>query len=108
MKKMLNTNLCVTNHARQMLVGFLALALAGCSSGKKTQQGGMQAMPVATVALQDTPVADSATYVSTLKSRNSTTIDPQVEGQITKIFVHSGEQVKEGAALMQIDPLKQQ
>jgi RND family efflux transporter MFP subunit len=33
---------------------------------------------------------------------------PQVDGQITQIFVHSGDRVAAGAALMEIDPLKQQ
>ena len=33
---------------------------------------------------------------------------PQVEGQITQIFVHSGERVAASAPLMEIDPLKQQ
>jgi RND family efflux transporter MFP subunit len=33
---------------------------------------------------------------------------PQVEGQVTGIYVHSGEAVEAGAPLMEIDPLKQQ
>jgi RND family efflux transporter MFP subunit len=33
---------------------------------------------------------------------------PQVEGQVTQIFVHSGDKVAAGGALMEIDPLKQQ
>src|SRR5579862_4345485 len=33
---------------------------------------------------------------------------PQVEGQITQIFVHSGDRVESGSPLMEIDPLKQQ
>jgi RND family efflux transporter MFP subunit len=33
---------------------------------------------------------------------------PQVEGWITNIYVHSGEPVRTGEALMQIDPTKQQ
>jgi RND family efflux transporter MFP subunit len=33
---------------------------------------------------------------------------PQVEGQVTQIFVHSGERVAAGSALIEIDPLKQQ
>jgi RND family efflux transporter MFP subunit len=33
---------------------------------------------------------------------------PQVEGQITHIFVHSGDRVQAGSALVEIDPLKQQ
>src|SRR4029077_9076062 len=47
-------------------------------------------------------------YVATLKSRDSAVIMPQVEGQVIKIFVHSGEKVGSGAPLMEIDPLKQQ
>jgi RND family efflux transporter MFP subunit len=33
---------------------------------------------------------------------------PQVEGQITQIFVHSGDTVSASSTLMEIDPLKQQ
>jgi RND family efflux transporter MFP subunit len=46
--------------------------------------------------------------VATLKSRDSAVIMPQVDGQITQIFVHSGNKVSAGSALMAIDPLKQQ
>ena len=53
-------------------------------------------------------VNDTTEYVATLKSRDSAVIMPQVEGQITKIFVHSGDRVNAGTPLMQIDPAKQQ
>ena len=53
-------------------------------------------------------VNDATEYVATLKSRDSAVIMPQVEGQVTQIFVHSGEAVEAGAPLMEIDPLKQQ
>ncbi len=53
-------------------------------------------------------VKDTSEYVSTLKSRDSAVIMPQVEGQITDIFVHSGTRVSAGTPLMQIDPAKQQ
>src|ERR1700739_372478 len=33
---------------------------------------------------------------------------PQVEGQVTQIFVHSGDRVGANSVLMEIDPLKQQ
>ena len=52
-------------------------------------------------------VATSDTYVATIKSRRSATISPQVEGNITKILVVSGQAVKAGQELMEIDPLKQ-
>jgi len=65
-------------------------------------------MPVKVVEARAVPVSDATEYVATLKSRNSAVIMPQVEGQITQIFVHSGEQVQAGGALMEIDPLKQE
>jgi len=43
-----------------------------------------------------------------LKSRDSAVVMPQVEGQITQIFVHSGDHVSSGRPLMEIDPRKQQ
>ena len=65
-------------------------------------------MPVKVIEARPTPVNDTSDYVATLKSRDSAVIMPQVEGQITQIFVHSGEKVTAGAALIEIDPLKQQ
>lgn len=65
-------------------------------------------MPVKVIEARPTPVNDTSDYVATLKSRDSAVIMPQVEGQITQIFVHSGEKVAAGAALIEIDPLKQQ
>jgi RND family efflux transporter MFP subunit len=65
-------------------------------------------MPVKVQEARATAVDDASEYVATLKSRDSAVIMPQVEGQITKILVHSGEAVNSGAPLMEIDPLKQQ
>jgi RND family efflux transporter MFP subunit len=65
-------------------------------------------MPVKVQEARAMPVSDSTEYVATLKSRDSAVIMPQVEGIITKIFVHSGDRVAAGAPLMEIDPLKQQ
>jgi RND family efflux transporter MFP subunit len=68
----------------------------------------MHAMPVKVLEARAVPVSDATEYVATVKSRDSAVIMPQVEGQITQIFVHSGERVEAGAAMMEIDPLKQQ
>jgi len=68
----------------------------------------MQAMPVKVMEAKAMPVNNTSEYVATLKSRDSAVIMPQVEGQITQIFVHSGDRVAAGSALMEIDPLKQQ
>src|SRR5260221_14473634 len=87
------------------------LLTAGCShqgAAAAPAGGGPPAMPVGMVTAKSEPVDESTEYVGTLKSRNSTTISPQVEGVVTKILVQSGEAVKAGTHLMQIDPLKQQ
>ena len=65
-------------------------------------------MPVKTVAVSLQPVAQSSEYMATVKSRRSATILPQVNGILTKILVHSGQHVKAGQVLMEIDPRQQQ
>lgn len=78
------------------------------NQGQNPQAGGMQAMPVKVMEAKPMPVNDASEYVATLKSRDSAVIMPQVDGQITQIFVHSGDKVSAAAPLMEIDPLKQQ
>ena len=87
-----------------------ALIMSGCSSGaaKSDQPQGPPALPVKIEVAREVPVRDTTDYVATLKSRDSAVINPQVEGYITKIFVHSGDHVSPGAPLMQIDPTKQE
>ena len=80
--------------------------LAGCAK-KAPPPPPMQAMPVKVSAIALTEVPSSDTYVATIKSRRSSTMQPQVDGNLTRIFVKSGDVVKAGQLLMQIDPLKQ-
>jgi RND family efflux transporter MFP subunit len=67
----------------------------------------MPPMPVKVAAMTPTAVDDSSEYVATVKSFASTVVKPQVDGNVTKIYVRSGERVKTGAPLMQIDPRRQ-
>lgn len=90
------------------LAGIMATGLAGCSGKSQGPQGPPPAMAVKVVQVTNQPVTDWSEYVSTLKSRDSANISPQVEGVITKIFVKSGDRVNGGAPLIQIDPLKQE
>jgi RND family efflux transporter MFP subunit len=85
------------------------LAATGCHT-KTTSAAGpaMQAMPVQTVAVTMTPVPQSDQYVATIKSRQSATLQPQVSGILTQIHVHSGDHVKAGQPLMEIDERQQQ
>jgi len=68
----------------------------------------MPPTPVAIAPARLSPVDDASEYVATLKSLRSTTVQPQVDGQITRIEVVSGQRVAQGAPLMQIDPRRQQ
>jgi len=65
-------------------------------------------MPVEIVSLSAEPVEQSTEYVASLKSRQSTTIQPQVEGFITRVLVKSGQQVSQGAVLFEIDSAPEQ
>src|SRR5579863_10582720 len=93
-----------------LCLGLAIVVLAGC--GQKATADGAGGlppggMPVQVQAVKIETIPDVAEYLSVLKSRHSATINPQVEGQITKIFVKSGDHVAAGDTLLQIDPLKQ-
>ncbi|HZD48317.1 MAG TPA: efflux RND transporter periplasmic adaptor subunit [Silvibacterium sp.] len=67
-----------------------------------------QALPVQTMPVSSAPVPQSDEYVATIKSRRSATLNPQVDGNLTQILVHSGDHVAAGQLLMVIDPAKQE
>jgi RND family efflux transporter MFP subunit len=88
-----------------------AFAAAGCNQKTAADPpagGTAPAMPVQVQIAQAVRIPETTEYLSILKSRHSATINPQVEGQITKIFVKSGDRVTAGTPLLQIDPLKQE
>ncbi|MDO8795771.1 MAG: efflux RND transporter periplasmic adaptor subunit [Vicinamibacterales bacterium] len=91
---------------------FAALLASSCGGGGgQARQGAPQGFPPTPVKLVDartTPIEDATEYVAMLKSLRSTTIKPQIDGQITQIFVKSGDRVGQGSRLMQIDPQRQQ
>jgi RND family efflux transporter MFP subunit len=97
-----------SRRVRAVAFGGLAVALvAGCKRAEPPAAQSAQALPVQVqpVSLSPQPISD--TYVSTIKSRRSATLQPQVDGNLTRIMVKSGDAVKAGQLLMQIDPLKQ-
>lgn len=91
-------------------IPLVAMAVAtGCNKAPQRPAGpAMQAMPVQTITVAAIPVPQSDEYVATIKSRRSATIDPQVDGNLTRILVHSGDHVQAGQLMMQIDPSKQE
>jgi RND family efflux transporter MFP subunit len=91
---------------KQCIPLFL-LALTACAKSAPPQAA-PQAMPVQTQTIAAAPVPQYDEYVSTIKSRRSATINPQVDGNLVRIYVHSGDRVHTGQVLMEIDPAKQE
>ena len=98
-------------------IALILLSLAAACSregapGGGGPAGGRGGPPPATsvgiVTLQDKPVEVSSDFISTVRSLNSTTVQPQVDGRVTRIFVKSGDVVRAGTPIVQIDPEKQQ
>lgn len=85
----------------------LTVLMLGCTKAPPPAAAAPPAMPVQVQPVSLNAVPTSDTYVSTIKSRRSATLQPQVDGNLTKILVKSGDAVKAGQLLMQIDPLKQ-
>jgi RND family efflux transporter MFP subunit len=86
----------------------LLLALSGCNAKPATQPQSFPPSPVKTQIARQIPVPVTSQYLVSLKSRESAAINPQVEGWIVKINVRSGEHVREGQTILEIDPRVQQ
>ena len=92
----------------------LATAVAACgddapAAAPNAAGGGPpMAMGVEAVPLAPKPIERTTEYVATVKSRRSSTIQPQVEGNITSISARPGQRVSRGTVLMQIDASRQQ
>lgn len=87
--------------------------MAACSGGAAPPPGAGpgEARPPAAVkivTLAPKPIDQSSEFIATLRSLRSTTVQPDVEGLVTRIFVKSGDRVRVGTPLVQIDPDKQQ
>jgi RND family efflux transporter MFP subunit len=98
------------NTLRLLLFIGMGLGLAGCSrqTTNAAAPAGPQGFPVKVVTVQAQLVPDTTDYLATLRSRNAAALQPQVEGEVVKISVHSGEKVDAGAPILEIDPRKQQ
>ena len=95
------------------LLGLAFATTIACSDGRKGTGAGQAAAggpPAAAVKIRNIeakPIERASEFIATVKSLNSTTIQPQVDGRVTRIFVKSGDRVRAGAPLLQIDPEKQ-
>ena len=98
----------------QTLSVLLALALtlaSGACRGNGPAQGAAAGPPPSAVklmSLTSAPIEDASEFIATLRSLRSTTIQPDVDGLVTRIFVRAGQRVKLGDPLVQVNPDRQQ
>ena len=90
--------------------GAVCLSVVACGAGEQAPPGAM-VFPPAAVKIESAklvPLEDATEYVASLRSLKSTAIQPQIDGQVTDVFVTSGVRVQKGQRIAQIDPQRQQ
>ena len=95
-----------------LLVGGGSFFAIRMMSGGEQKPAGQNAqppkVPIKLATVESGIIEDRDEYIARLESRRSVTLQPQIQGRITKIFVNSGDDVQAGNAIMQIDSREQQ
>ena len=94
-----------------LLAFGLLMATFGCSHARQPASAEAAGPPPLRVKIRRAdpqPVPEFTEYIATLKSRTCASIKSEVEGQVTRIAVNSGDTVEAGRPLLEIDPLKQE
>ena len=88
---------------------ILSAAVGACSNGSApAAAAGPPPAAVAMVTLEEKPVERSSEFIAQLRSQRSTTVQPEIDGIVTRIFVKPGDRVRLGTPLAQINAAKQQ
>ena len=100
-------------HVKRIFPSFIALVVlaAGCSGSAGAPAGAAGAPPpaaVSMVTLEAKPIERTSEFIAQLRAQRSATIQPEVDGVLTRIFVKPGDRVKPGTPLVQINAEKQQ
>ena len=91
-----------------VLASVLAAACRGAQPGAGTAPAAPPPSAVQVLTLEQKPIEQASEFIATIRSLRSTTVQPQVDGTVTRIFVKSGDHVKPGSPLVQINADKQQ
>jgi len=93
-----------------VIVPALLIVIACSRGGPKpgSQDVAARAVSVTVRTAKAHAVGEFTDYLATLISRNSSVLQPDVDGQITRIFVRPGQHVARGTPLLEINRLKQQ
>jgi RND family efflux transporter MFP subunit len=98
-------------HAYSILFVVTLATASACRGGGAPAQGAAAGPPpsaVKTETLKPVSIEDTSEFIATLRSLRSTTIQPEVEGLVTRILVKSGQRVRTGTPLVQINSAKQE
>lgn len=95
-------------HPYLLAIATLLACLSICCKKPAQAAAAPPAFPVKVEKVALRQVGDSTEFLATLESRNAAILQPEVEGQITRIFVTSGAQVEAGQPIMEIDARRQQ
>jgi multidrug efflux system membrane fusion protein len=88
------------------IAGLIAICfgLSGCGKGAGNVVQEAPAIPVVVAAAEQRELPVLIREVGTVESTGAVTIQSRVDGQIVKVFVADGEEVKADQPLIQIDP----
>lgn len=100
----------ITNKPSRLFLVILAVSLLGACS--RNDPSANAAKPAATKVklsqVQTATVDSSSEFIGSIESRRAVTLQPQVVGHVTNIFVKYGQQVPKGTELLEVDPAQQQ
>ncbi|MEH2001176.1 MAG: efflux RND transporter periplasmic adaptor subunit [Nostoc sp.] len=77
------------------------------TSAPPTVNAQPQGVRVKISTVQSGIIEESSDFIASLKSQRSVTLQPRIQGQVTQIFVKSGDPVAAGAAILQVDSTPQ-
>ncbi len=92
----------------KLICALLALSSLLGACGEKKQAAAPQAIPVAFKTITTSTLIESSNFVGTLQAVQRVSLAPQTDGRVNKIFVSSGQTVKEGQKILELRPYKQQ
>ena len=80
------------------------LLLAACTNGSANEPHRVPSIPVVVADVSQRAVPVTLTAIGTVESSGSVNVQPRVDGQIVRIFVADGAEVRAGQPLIQVDP----
>src|SRR3954467_1499263 len=104
---MLMANSLTPCGARRLVAAAVLLTILttlGCSHEKPSGRG-KQVVPVVIGTVEKREVPLSLHVVGTVESTGTVSLQSRVDGQVVKVLVHDGDEVKAGQSLLQIDPV---